>query len=255
MQAIAAGSARATARRLRAIVSGVAAFAAVAGSPILGATLQGQVTPPPTGRLSGGAHGQVSKPEGDFANNTGTGWGFGANVVYRFDESAIANWRADLSFLTYGNERRRIPLGGTGGLIQLDLRTSNNIFTLVTGPQLLGPKGVVMPYAAALGGFSVFWTESTIEGTQEGNTPFASTTNHNDAALAYGGAAGVYVRVHEGTRPVRLDLGARLLRHDNVKYLNDERVREAFENDRPAVPLRGRADFVTFYVGVNAWIF
>ena len=204
-----------------------------------------------TGRLSGSVYGQGSDPRGDFGKNTGTGWGGGGSLVLRLDPAAITNIRLDASFLTYGNSRRRIPLAGTGGLIRLDLRTSNNIASLVAGPQLLGPTGVFTPYASVLGGFSVFWTESTIEGTQNTNQPFASTTNSSDAALAYGAAAGLYIRVANGARPVRVELGARVLRHDNVKYLTDDRVRDAYENDRAPEPVRGRADFVTFYAGAN----
>jgi hypothetical protein len=224
---------------------------ALAGS-LLGTALSAQEAPRVlTGRLAGSVYGQGSDPQGDFGKNTGAGWGGGGSLVLRLDPASIINLRADVSFLTYGNENRRIPLAGTGGLIQLNLRTSNNIVSVVTGPQLLGPTGPIMPYVSALGGFSVFWTESTVEGTQDVSTPFASTTNSNDAALAYGGAAGLYIRVATGSRPIRIDLGARVLRHDNVKYLTDDRVREAFENDRDPIPLRGRADFVTYYAGVN----
>lgn len=206
---------------------------------------------PPTGRGSVGIHLQVSEPKGDFAANTNNGWGLGAYLLGRLDKNSIVNLRGDFSFLSYANSRRRIPLAGTGGLIQLDLRTSSNIFSLVAGPQLLGPTGTVTPYATVLGGFSVFSTQSTIEGSDNTNTPFASTTNASDAVWSYGGAVGAYLRVHNGKNPVRLDLGARLLRHDNASYLNDQRVKEAFENNRPAIPVRGRADFITYYLGVN----
>lgn len=203
-----------------------------------------------TGVFSGGVYGQGSDPRGDFGKNTGTGWGGGFTGVLRIDPSAILNLRGDAGFLTYANSRRRIPLAGTGGLVKLDLRTSSNIASFVLGPQLGGTRGPFTPYVAALGGFSVFWTESSVEGTSSDES-FASTTNSNDAALAYGGAAGLYIRVANGSRPVRIELGARLLRHDNVKYLNDERVRTGFENDRDPIPVQGRADFVTYHAGVN----
>ena len=83
-----------------------------------------------------------------------------------------------------------------------------------------------MPYVAPLGGFSVFWTSSAIEGSNNEDEPFASTTNSTDIVWVYGAAAGTYIRVYNGKNPVRIELGARLLRHDNVKYLNNERVRE-----------------------------
>jgi len=208
-----------------------------------------------TPRMSASGHLQVSEPRGDFGANTGNGFGVGGTALFRLDPSGITNFRVDAGFLTYGNSTRRIPLSGTGGLVKLDLRTSNNIISVVAGPQLLGPSGVFMPYASVLGGFSVFWTESSVEGSRNDNTPFASTTNASDAVLAYGGAAGAYVRVYNGERPLRLDFGARYLRHDNVKYLNDKRVRDAFEQNRDPIPVRSRADFLTYYVGVNVIVF
>jgi hypothetical protein len=230
-------------------------LAALAAAPLLSlpSQLTAQSTPAgaPSGRGSVGVHLQVTEPRGDFARNTDNGFGLGGYVLGSLDRNSIVNLRGDFSFVTYANSRRRIPLSGTGGLIQLDLRTSSNIVSVVAGPQLLGPSGRFTPYATALGGFSVFWTESTIEGSQNANAPFASTTNSSDAVWAYGGAVGAYLRVSNGRHPVRLDLGARFLRHDDVRYLTDARVRDAYENDRPAIPARGRADFITYYAGVN----
>ena len=120
---------------------------------------------------------QVTEPRGDFKQNTGNGFGLGAGLLLRIDPKAVINWRTELGVVSYGRSSRRIPLAGTGGLVKLDLETTSNIFTLVTGPQLLGPTGTIMPYVTALGGFSVFWTESSVEGTSNENEPFASTTN------------------------------------------------------------------------------
>lgn len=203
-----------------------------------------------TGVISGSVYVHGSDPRGDFGKNTGTGGGAGVTGLLRVDKNSILNLRGDLGFLTYANSNRRIPLAGTGGLVKLDLKTSSNIASFVVGPQLGGTKGAFTPYVAALGGFSVFWTQSSVEGTSSDES-FASSTNSNDAALAYGGAAGMYIRVANGARPVRIELGARLLRHDNVKYLNDERVKDGFDNDRDPIPVQGRADFVTYHLGVN----
>jgi hypothetical protein len=231
----------------------VAAHVTVAPSPL--SAQRNAAQGGPSGRGSIGIHFQLSEPTGDFGRNSGNGFGVGGSVLTRLDRHAILNWRVDASLLTYGNALRRIPLAGTGGLVQLNLRTSNNIASVVTGPQLLGPTGLFTPYATALGGFSVFWTSSSVEGTANQREPFATTTNASDVVWAYGGAVGSYIRVTQGRNPVRIDLGARLLRHDDVRYLNDDRVREAYNNDRPPVPLRGRADFVTYFLGANVIAF
>lgn len=235
-----------------------ALFPVVAGIAMLTATtLWAQGTPlqPPSGRLVGGAALQVTNPRGAFGENVGTGFGVGGHLVWRLDPSAILNLRTELGILTYGTTNRRIPMANTGGLIQLRLRTSNNIASVVAGPQLIGAVGRFTPYFAALGGFSVFWTESTVEGSQNVNTPFASTTNSADAVFAYGGSGGAYWRIVQGSRPVRLDVNVRYLRHDDVRYLTDERVTAGFRANTEPVPVRGRADMVTYSLGVTAHLF
>lgn len=206
-------------------------------------------------RIQAAIHFQVSEPKGDFAQNTGNGFGVNFAGVGRLEPNGLVNIRTDLGFLIYGSNTRRIDFAGTGGLVKLDLKTTSNIFTWVVGPQLGGTVGPVSPYLAALGGFSVFWTESSVEGSSNNNDPFASTTNAHDAVLAYGGAAGATLRVYNGARPVRFDFGARYLRHDDVRYLNQERIEDAFRNNRDPIPLRGRADYWTYYMGITAVVF
>ncbi|MBC8088192.1 MAG: hypothetical protein H7Z40_13070 [Phycisphaerae bacterium] len=207
----------------------------------------------PTGVFSARLAFAVSDPKGDFGKNTGNGYGIDVSGLARLDKQSIINARLDLSFLSYASSTRRIPLVGSGNLVKLDLETSSSIFTMVGGPQLLGPTGVFRPYVSALGGFSYFSTNTSVQGSDDEEDDFASTTNSSDAALAYGGSAGAYVRVYQTpTRDVRLEFGARYLRHDNAKYLNDKQVEEGFQNNRDPIPLRGRADFVTYYIGINA---
>ncbi len=227
-------------------------------APISAADADAQTAEPAplSGRFSGAVHGYVTQPRGDFDLNTGNGFGLGATGLWKLDHSGIASLRGDLGVVTYGMHSRRIAFPNTAGLIQLKLNTTSSIFSFVAGPQLGGHVGPFSPYIAGLGGFSVFWTASALEGSNEstdGSNAFATTTNLSDAVWAYGAAAGATYRVYEGRRPVRVDFGARFLRHDNVRYLNERRVREALENDRPPIALRGPADFVTYYFGVN-WV-
>lgn len=238
-----------------------AIIAALVVAPLLvtprAASAQYRQPPVLSNRLQGAVSLQVTSPRGSFAENTGNGFGVDFTGIARLDPNGALNLRTDLGFVIYGSTTRRIDFANTGGLVKLDLKTTSNIFSWVVGPQLGGTVGPVSPYVAALGGFSVFWTESSVEGTNNNssNDPFASTTNSSDVVLAYGGAAGATIRVYNGARPVRFDLGARYLRHDDVRYLNEARVEDAFRNNRDPIPLRGRADFVTYYMGINAVLF
>ncbi len=225
-----------------------------AGLPIHTAAAQPEPGAP-VGPVSAGVAFNVSQPRGAFAETTNLGYGLSGNVLFRLDPNSILNIRADLAFQNYGNVRQRVPLSPTlGNLILVDLRTSNNIATFVLGPQLLGPTGAFTPYASLLGGFSAFWTESSVEGSNE-NQPFASTTNSSDFALAYGGATGAYIRVSQGARPIRLDLGVRYLRHDDVTYLTADEARASVRENRSPQPIRSRVDFYTYFVGVQAVVF
>lgn len=233
-------------------IAGVTTVAALL--TMLAASARAQGAPHvPTGVFSGGVAFAVSDPKGDFGKNTGNGYGVDVSGVWRLEEQGILNLRFEGSFLSYASSTRRVPFVGTGNLIKLDLKTSSNIFTLVGGPQLLGSKGPFTPYVTALGGFSYFGTNTSVQGSNNTNEDFASTNNSSDASLAYGGGAGLIARIYRsGTTDVRLELGARYLRHDNAKYLNDQRVQEGFENNRDPIPLKGRADFMTYFIGFNA---
>jgi hypothetical protein len=209
----------------------------------------------PVGPVTAGVGLIVSSPRGDFAETTNLGVGLSANALFRLDRDAIFNIRTEASFLTYGSVNQRLPLSPTlGNLIQVDLRTTNSIASFLVGPQLLGPTGTFTPYAAVLGGFSAFWTTSSVEGSNQ-QQPFASSTNASDFAWAYGGAAGAYLRVTSGERPVRLELGVRYLRHDEATYLTANEIRSAFRDGRDPRVLRSRADYYTYLVGVQAIVF
>ena len=232
----------------------VCGLAAIGGMATTAATAGAQSsTHTPTGVFSGRIALAVSDPQGDFGKNTGTGYGLDLSGLWRLEKQGILNLRFDGTFLSYASTTRRVPFVGTGNLVKLDLKTSSNIFTLVGGPQLLGPKGVFTPYVSALGGFSYFGTNTSVEGSDNTNNDFASTTNSSDFSLAYGASAGAYLRVYKSVKQdIRLEFGGRYPRHDNAKYLNDQRVEEGYQANRDPIPLRGRADFVTYYLGINA---
>ncbi len=210
---------------------------------------------PLRGPVAAGVAFNVSQPRGAFDATTGLGWGVSGNVLFRLGQNAILNWRADAAFQNYGNVRQELPLSPTlGNLIRVDLTTSNNILTFVTGPQLLGPSGTITPYATALAGFSAFWTWSSVEGNTNAEA-YASTTNSSDFARAYGGATGAYIRVRGGPRPIHMDVGVRYLRHDDVQYLTTDEVRASVQNRREPRPIRSRVDFSTYFIGVQAKVF
>ena len=237
---------------------GVMRHACLLGALVVSGLMPGRLAEAqdrPVGPVTAGIGLFVSSPTGDFADATNLGFGLNVNALFRLDNASIFNIRTEAMVLTNGNVNQRVPLSPTlGNLIQVDLNTTNSIASFLVGPQLLGPTGTFQPYAAALGGFSAFWTSSTVR-NRSTNEEIASSTNSADLSWAYGGAAGAYLRVSGGDRPVRLDLGVRYLRHDDATYLSSDEIRAAFREGRDPRALRSRADFYTYMVGIQAIVF
>jgi hypothetical protein len=79
-----------------------------------------------------------------------------------FPHAGPLGLRLDLGIIVYGRETRRFQLVP---LIDVDVTTSNDIFSLFLGPEVRVGRGAVQPYAAGQIGFSYFSTESRVEGS------------------------------------------------------------------------------------------
>lgn len=204
------------------------------------------------GRVSAGVSFNASNPRGEFDAVAGAGWGLSGNALVQLDQNALLNWRTDAAFQIGGLLSEVISQGLSGGAGNQDNRrtSSNNLVSFVTGPQLMGASRAFMPYAAALGGFSVFWTSNSVRRATV-DQPTMVTTNNNSLAWAYGGTAGFNLLLHEGTRHVHMDAGMRFLRHDAVDYVTAAEARASIAERREPRAVRSRADFNTFYLGVQ----
>lgn len=154
----------------------------------------------------GGLYASPGKDLKPFVNR---GFGAGGSFLFKLDPAGVLALRADANWVNYGNDRTRVPLAGSGGLISFDLNTSNNIFMGGIGLQLQAPSGPLRPYVGGTVGFATFWTQTSAEGSDNNNEPFATSTNQRDNTFAYSGVGGVTVPLtRAGT--VLLDLGATL---------------------------------------------
>src|SRR5688500_6103139 len=161
---------------------------------------------PPRGAV--GASFTYGRPVGDFLHYVDQGLGFDAFFRWNADRQGVLSFKVDGGFLMYGNETFRVPLSGTiRGRILVDLTTSNNIVWMGFGPQLTSPSGFLRPYANASVGFSYFFTESSVEGSNNDNDPFASTTNYSDATFRYGFGGGFLIPFQTRTSEWAIDLG------------------------------------------------
>lgn len=192
---------------------------------------------------------QLGLPQGEFAQNVNFAGGFGGGLLWKVGGPLAL--RADLGFMIYGAERRRVPLGGGAlGLISVDVTTTNSIVGGSVGAQLGVPGPTVMPYLGGSIGFSAFTTSSSVKGSNSAAQPFASSTNSNDGTLAKAAFAGLYIPFGQGTTV--FDLGVRhTWNGENVRYLTPGDITEDGFGNIILNPRQTRADFLTIVIGVT----
>jgi opacity protein-like surface antigen len=202
-------------------------------------------------RLNGGAALSIAQPVHDFRDHVANGVGGAGHAFYRLGARGAFALRADLGFLTYGRERRRIPIVPGTGRLTADLTTTNNIFWLGVGPQFMAPAGAVRPYANAGAGFAAFSTTSTLE-DRNSDEVFARDNNQSDVTWAVGAGGGVLVPVWRRARQmVSLDLGGRFHRNGRVRYLREGGIVDLPDGTSRFDVIDGPADLWTFHVGVS----
>jgi len=190
----------------------------------------------------------IGVPQGEFAQNVHIAGGFGGGLLVRM--AGPLAFRADLGFMIYGSETRRVPLGGGAlGLIDVDVTTTNSIVSGGIGAQLGMPSRSLSPYLGGEIGFSAFVTSSSVRGSNSSNEPFASSTNHNDGTFAKTVMAGLYIPVGQGTTVI--DLGVRhTWNGERVRYLTPGDITEDVNGDVILSPRETRADLFTIVLGV-----
>lgn len=206
-------------------------------------------TGPPRFAIGGGLN--YGRPVGDFYDYVEQGWGFDGFFRWNADPQGILSLRFEGGFLSYGRETKRVPLSSTiGGRILVDLTTSNNILWLGLGPQLTLPVPYLRPYVNASAGFSYFFTESSVEGSNNNNEPFASTKNYDDATFAWGAGGGLLIPFNTRSGEVAIDLGARYHGNGEVRYLREGSIIDNPDGSIVINPIQSEANLVTFRIGV-----
>ncbi|HEY5547554.1 MAG TPA: hypothetical protein VIK50_15980 [Gemmatimonadaceae bacterium] len=206
-------------------------------------------------RGAAGASFSYGRPVGDFLSYVDQGFGFDAFVRWNVEPQGILSLKLDGGLLIYGRETFRVPLSGTiGGRILVDLTTSNNIVWMGLGPQLTIPAGFVRPYANAGIGFSYFFTESSVEGSNNNNQPFANTTNYSDVAFRYGIGWGLLIPFQTSTTEWAIDLGAIYHGNGQVRYLREGGIEDQPDGSIILNPIQSDANLLTYRLGFSVSI-
>jgi hypothetical protein len=180
-----------------------------------------------------------AQPIGEFKTYVSSGWGGGGDFRWFPGGQNIASLRADAAFLIYGRSTTS-ECFGSGCRITVDITTSNNIFSGLVGPELQFPAGPIRPYVNAMAGWTVFWTQSSADGNDDGQDVF-ETTNQRDNLFTSAVGGGVRIPV---SRLASVDLNARRNFNGRARYL----TRDSFGNGTNTNPLVRESE-------VNMWTF
>ena len=193
-------------------------------------------------------------PQGDFSRYVHGAFGVGGHLVQSLDERGILAFRAELNIMAYGRRTARQSLGGGAlSLIDVDVTTTNSIAHGSVGLQLMAPIGTVRPYITGGLGFSYFWTQSEIEGSDHNDSPFASTENFHDSGFATNWGGGLYIPLRiANQRPLSLDLGVQVHKNADIEYLTEKSITFNGSN-APATftTVRSSANYISFRLGVS----
>lgn len=205
-----------------------------------------EVNPAPP-RATLGLSLQIGQAVGQFHQYVNVGGGGGGYLLYRPWRDAPLGIRFHAMYLVYGSQTHRYPL--VPG-IAVDVTTRNQIAQVSLGPQVTLGQGPLQVYGFASFGGSFFSTTSGVEGSDQSNQPFASTTNYEDGTASAEFGGGLLIRVSQRA-PISIDLGARYLNNGRVTYVTKERVRIDTNNNQLVVdPVDSKANLIVYHLGV-----
>lgn len=217
------------------------------------AAAQQPVLEPPVVEV--GVQGVYARTTGEFKDHVDNGGGLNVNIVWPVPAARAFGLRADGGFVIYGTETQRVCFGGgVGCRVELDLNTTNSIAYFNAGPQLMVPSGAIRPYVNAGIGFSYFATNSSVEGSDGDDEPFATTNNHDDITLAWSAGGGVLIRVSSGKTPVSIDLSGRYNGNGEVEYVTKGGITDNPDGSINVNTTRSEANLINFQIGVSIGI-
>lgn len=202
---------------------------------------------PPRATLGGGAF--VAQPVGEFKNYVDNGFGAGGHLLLRVDPQGFLALRADVGYLIYGHETKRVSLPDAGR-VQFDVTTSNNILTYSIGPQLMVPAGPIRPYVNAFMGGAYFFTESSVGGS-DNSSDFASTRNFGDNVASYGYGGGLFLPFAVRNALIGLDVGARFIRNGHTRYLREGGITDIPSGGFIVSPIESETNLVVYHAGIR----
>ncbi len=205
---------------------------------------------------AGGAF-AFSTPQGEFDDNTDTGYGLAGWYRYGLGPGGMIALGVEGAFQTYGSTRRTAPLSTTIPEIRVDIETNNNIVFFQGALELEPGTGRVRPYGLLTGGWGFFYTTSSLQDPETHET-ILSDTNQSDWTWVWSVGGGLRFRLSEIPRKDRepsqlfLDLGASRLAGGEVDYLREGTlVTDEGEFDIDSRLARSEVELLLYRIGIT----
>lgn len=200
--------------------------------------------------------GTAGVPQGEFSAELGAiGGGIAFGYLYQIPRTPIG-LGVEAAGMLFGYERRSEPFSLTIPDVWVDVTTSNNLGQGLAVLRVQVPDGRVRPYVDGLAGVSYFWTQTSVEDVYD-DYELASSTNYDDLALAYGGGAGLQIKLADSRNrkgqyvDVLLDGRVRYLVGSEATYLGRGDI-DRFDNGTIRVrPRRSTTTLIVPQVGVT----
>lgn len=190
----------------------------------------------------------AAQPLGEFNDYIDFGGGIAGGFMFQLTSGGPIALRFDGGYLVYGSETKRIrPFPRLEG----DITTTNSIAYFGVGPQFMVPDGNFRPYLGGSVGLSYFFTQSSLDGVLS-DEDILETTNFDDATFAFTGAAGIYIPLRRGMRPVSLDIGVRYHGNGRARYLREGSIQDNPDNSITINPIESETNLLTWHLGVSA---
>lgn len=190
----------------------------------------------------------AAQPLGEFNDYIDVGGGVSGGVMYQISPGSPIAIRADFGYVLYGSEKKRIhPFPRLEG----DITTNNSIVYAGLGPQVMVPDGMFRPYIGGSVGLSYFFTQSSLDGITSGSDAILQTTNFDDVTFSYTGAAGIYVPLRRGLKPISLDIGGRYHGNGRARYLREGSIQDNPDNSITVTPIESETNLLTWHLGIS----
>jgi len=192
-----------------------------------------------------------SRPVGQLAENIGFGYGLDGAYLLRLDRAGFLSLRAGAGFAQYGNESFRVPFSETvGGRVQVKVSTNNYMVPLSIGPQLSIPSGPIRPYVNGGLAAQIFFTQSSVDGSEDDHT-LASTTNQHDWTSTWVAGGGVSIPVYSRSMSVLIDAGVQYFGSGHARYLRPGSIQDVSNAQIQITPLESATHLMLVHLGVK----